>query len=101
LKSTPFLTQRAARIGFIVGQQSRGFAMPTLQIGTRIFHADAQRVASEAERMFRMSPERRRHRLEAAKTKLVRAVASEHGNEATAAARAAAATILSQGIAAI
>jgi hypothetical protein len=75
--------------------------MPMLQIGTRTFHADAERVTSEAERMFRLSPERRRHRLEAAKTRLVRAVTTEHGSEASAAARAAAATILSQGIFAI
>lgn len=75
--------------------------MPMLQIGTRTFHADAERVASEAERMFRMSPERRRHRLEAAKTKLARAIAAERGSESSAAARAAAATILSQGIVAI
>jgi hypothetical protein len=75
--------------------------MRTLRIGTRTFEADEARVASEAERMFRMSPERRRYRLEAAKTRLVRAVAAEHGGEATGAARAAAATILSQGIDAI
>jgi hypothetical protein len=75
--------------------------MRMLRIGTRTFEADEARIASEAERMFRMSPERRRYRLEAAKTRLVRAVAAEHGSEAAGAARAAAATILSQGIDAI
>jgi hypothetical protein len=74
--------------------------MPTLRIGTRTFHADARRVTTEAERMFRMSPERRRHRVEAAKTKLVKAVSSKKGENA-AAAREAAATLLSQGIFAI
>jgi hypothetical protein len=73
--------------------------MPMLQIGTRVFHADDASVAQEAERMFRLSPERRRYRVEAAKSKLVRAVEAEA--EAGAAARHAAATILSQGITAI
>jgi hypothetical protein len=77
-----------------------GLMMPILQIGTRSFHADAHRVTAEAELMFRMSPEQRRYRIEAAKTKLVRAVA-ETGDEASAAAREAVATLLSQGIFAI
>jgi hypothetical protein len=72
--------------------------MATLRIGTRTFHADAGRVASEAERMFKLSPDRRRHRLEGAKTKLVRAIEAAQGGEASAAASGAAAIILSQGI---
>jgi hypothetical protein len=73
--------------------------MPMLQIGTRTFHADEGSVAQEAERMFRLSPERRRYRLDAAKSKLVRAVAADA--DTGAAARHAAATILSQGITSI
>lgn len=97
----PFLTLFVLRIGSILGlAEKEGFAMPTLRIGTRTFHAEAHRVTAEAERMFKMSPERRRHRVEAAKTKLVKAVGSENGDNA-AAAREAAATLLSQGIVAI
>jgi hypothetical protein len=75
--------------------------MPMLRIGTRAFHAESGRVANEAERMFRLSPERRRHRLETAKTKLVRAIDATENGDASAAASAAAAIILSQGIDAI
>ena len=72
--------------------------MPMLRIGTRAFHAEPARVANEAERMFKLSPDRRRHRLEAAKTKLVRAIDAAEDGDASAAASAAAAIILSQGI---
>jgi hypothetical protein len=71
--------------------------VPSLRIGTRVFDADARRVAAEAERMFRLSPERRAHALDAAKTRLVRAVGAER-EAADGAVRRAAATILSQGI---
>ncbi len=41
--------------------------MPTLKIGTRSFDASNARVVREADRMFKLSPERRAHRLERAK----------------------------------
>lgn len=47
--------------------------MPTLKIGTQIFEASNGRVVREADRMFKLSPERRAHRLEKAKTELARA----------------------------
>jgi hypothetical protein len=71
--------------------------MPTLRIGTRVFEADARRVAVEAERIFKLSPVRRQHRLETAKTRISRAIGAER-EASDRAVRHAAATILSQGI---
>jgi hypothetical protein len=71
--------------------------MPVLRIGTRVFEADTRLVVAEAERMFKLSPIRRQHRLDAAKTRLSRAIAA--GRDASdGAVRGAAATILSQAI---
>lgn len=75
--------------------------MPILTIGTRRFETNDRLVAREAERMFRLSPERRRHRLETAKTRLARAASGDRKAAADAIMRQAAATILSQGIHAI
>jgi hypothetical protein len=74
--------------------------MPKLRIGTRVFDADSRLVVAEAERMFKLSPVRRQHRLDAAKTRLSRAVAAER-DASDGEVRSAAATILSQGIAEI
>jgi hypothetical protein len=74
--------------------------MPTLKIGTRTFEASNGRVVREADRMFKLSPERRAHRLEKAKTELAR-IGNAKGSknmEARPAAKQAAAIILSQGI---
>jgi hypothetical protein len=72
--------------------------MPTLIIGTRRFHADRHSVERAAQRMFRMTDAQRRHRLEAAKTQLVRAVDAAPDGVAPGSVRRAAATILAQGI---
>ena len=69
--------------------------MPTLIIGTRRFHADDWRVARAAEKMFPLSEEQRRHRIERAKTQIARSV--DAGREGEAVAEAAAA-LISQGI---
>ena len=69
--------------------------MPTLTIGTRRFRADAWRVARAAEKMFSLTEEQRRYRIERAKTELVRSV--DAGREGEAVADAAAA-LISQGI---
>jgi hypothetical protein len=71
--------------------------MPTLRIGTRVFEADSRLVVAEAERMFKLTPVRRQHRLDAAKTQLSRAIAAER-DASDGAVRGATATILSQGI---
>jgi hypothetical protein len=71
--------------------------MPMLRIGTRVFEADARLVVAEAERMFKLSPMRRQHRIEAAKTQISRAIAAER-DVSNGAVRGAAATIISQGI---
>jgi hypothetical protein len=73
------------------------WTMPTLTIGTRRFTTDDSLVVVEAERMFRLNPDQRRRRLEAAKTQLARA-AGEDLAAAGAIIRRTAATILSQGI---
>ncbi len=54
--------------------------MPTLKIGTRTFEASNGRVVREADRMFKLSPERRAHRLEKAKTALARDAAANGAN---------------------
>ncbi len=73
--------------------------MPTLKIGTRNFEASNARVVRQAERMWKLSPERRAHRLEKAKTDLANAGDRKGGDIAAApATRRAVAIILSQGI---
>ena len=74
--------------------------MPTLKIGTRVFEASNGRVVREADRMFKLSPERRAHRLAKAKTDLARAADAKGGKnmERLPATKRAAAIILSQGI---
>ncbi|HEX7967702.1 MAG TPA: hypothetical protein VF502_05745 [Stellaceae bacterium] len=73
--------------------------MPTLKIGTRTFEASNARVVRQAERMFKLSPERRAHRLEKAKTDLASA-GSKKGDDLARlpATKRAVAVILSQGI---
>ncbi|MGO8918299.1 MAG: hypothetical protein ACLQJR_20560 [Stellaceae bacterium] len=74
--------------------------MPTLTIGTRKFEASNGRIVREAERMFKLSPERRAHRLEKAKTALARAGSAKGGKsmDELPATKQAVAVILSQGI---
>jgi hypothetical protein len=74
--------------------------MLTLKIGTRIFAVSRSHVALEAERMFKLSPVRRAHRLARAKTQLARAGGPKgiEGLERGGAARNAVAIILSQGV---
>ena len=70
--------------------------MPVLTIGPRTFAVSDARRRREAERMFRMSPQRRAHRLNGAKSQLARAAGAAAEN--TGAAKRAAAVILSQAI---
>jgi hypothetical protein len=72
--------------------------MLTLKIGTRSFEVSRSPLR-EAERMFKLSPVRRAHRLERAKTQLARAGGQKGigGLERGGAARNAVAIILSQG----
>jgi hypothetical protein len=74
--------------------------MLTLKIGTRSFEVSRSHVAREAERMFKLSPVRRAHRLERAKTQLARAGGPKgiEGLERAGVARNAVAIIRSQGI---
>jgi hypothetical protein len=74
--------------------------MSTLKIGTRTFEASNARTVREAERMFKLSPERRAYRLEKAKTDLARAADAKGGKsmEALPATKRAVAIILSQGV---
>ncbi len=77
--------------------------VPKLTIGTRSFEVSEHRVLQEAERMFKLSPERRAHRLETAKSQLARAAGGKANTamEQLPATRRAVAIILSQGITAI
>jgi hypothetical protein len=72
--------------------------MSTLTIGTRRFETDEHLVILEAERLFKLSREQRHARVERAKTRIARAVASERDDAASAIIRHSAATLLSQGI---
>jgi hypothetical protein len=76
--------------------------LPTLKIGTRTYNYKASNglVVREADRMFKLSPQHRAHRLETAKTQLARAAAAKSGkNHAPpVSAMRAAAIILSQNI---
>jgi hypothetical protein len=72
--------------------------MPTLTIGTRTYTVSNARVVREAERMFKLTPERRVHRVAGAKSSLARAAGAEGNTEELPATKAAAAIILSQGV---
>jgi hypothetical protein len=72
--------------------------MPTLTIGTRTYSASNARVVREADRMFKLSPERRVHRLANAKSALARAGGVKGSTEDLPATKAAVAIILSQGV---
>jgi hypothetical protein len=69
--------------------------MPTLTIGTRRFHADDWRVTRAAEKMFPLSEEQRRYRIERAKTRIVRSIDAGRQDEVV---EDAAAALISQGI---
>jgi len=71
--------------------------MQQLTIGTRVFRTEERSVVAEAERMFRLSAEQRRYRIEAAKTRIARSVDRER-DDAGVAVREAVATLLSQNI---
>jgi hypothetical protein len=71
--------------------------MPTLTIGTRIYKASNARVVREADRMFKLSPERRLHRLGQAKSVLAR-TSGIKGDAELPATKVAVAIILSQGV---
>ena len=72
--------------------------MPTLTLGKRSYEASENRVIRQAIRMFKISPERRKHRVERAKTQLARAARDKDAPGTIAAAKQAAAVLLSQGI---
>lgn len=72
--------------------------MATLTVGTRSYEVREHRVRRQSERMFTMSAERRTHRLNRAKIQLARSAGDGHSPGATAAAKNAAAILLSQGI---
>jgi hypothetical protein len=72
--------------------------MRTLTIGTRIYKASNARVVREADRMFKLSPERRLHRLGQAKSVLARTSGTKGDAEELPATKVAVAIILSQGV---
>jgi hypothetical protein len=72
--------------------------MSVLTVGTRSYEVSEHRVRRQAERMFKMTAERRAHRLDRAKDRLARAARDKDAAGATAAAKAAAAILLSQDI---
>jgi hypothetical protein len=55
--------------------------MPTLTIGTRTYRASNAGVVGEADQMFKLSPERRVHRLAHAKSALARASGAKGSTE--------------------
>jgi hypothetical protein len=72
-------------------------------MGTRSYEAHSYevseyRVRRQSERMFKMSAERRNHRLDGAKTQLTRSARVGDSAGATSPAKEAAAIMLSQGI---
>jgi hypothetical protein len=72
--------------------------MPTLSVGARSYEVSEHRVRRQSERMFKMSAERRNHRLDRAKMQLARSAREADSENAAAAAKEAAAIMLSQGI---
>jgi hypothetical protein len=71
--------------------------MPTLTIGKRTYEVSEPRVRGQANRMFKMSQERRNHRVEEAKTRLARLARESQSVGIGAAQKQAAAILLSQG----
>ena len=72
--------------------------MPTLILGKRRYEVSEDRVIRHAVRLFKMSPERRKHRVDRAKDQLARSARAEDAPGARAAAKEAAAILLCQGI---
>jgi len=72
--------------------------MSVLTVGTRSYQVNEHRVRRQAERMFKMTAEQRAHRLDSAKNRLARSARDKDSAGATAAAKEAAAILLSQGI---
>jgi len=72
--------------------------MPTLTIGTRTYTCSTARVVRQADRMFKLSPDRRAHRLARAKSALARAGGAKGSTQDQPATKAVAAIILSQGV---
>jgi hypothetical protein len=72
--------------------------MPTLSLGTRSYEVSGYRVRRQSERMFKMSAEQRQHRLDRAKTQMARSGREADSEGAAAAAKEAAAVLLSQDI---
>jgi hypothetical protein len=74
--------------------------MPALTIGTRTFEVSESHVVREAERMFKLSADRRANRLERAKSDLARAGGKKgiESRQQGGGVKKAAAIILSQGI---
>jgi hypothetical protein len=72
--------------------------MPTLTVGKRSYEVSDPRVTRQAERMFKMSPERRQHRIDGAKTQLVRSAKGSQSEGLLGAEKQAAAILLSQGV---
>ena len=72
--------------------------MPTLSVGTRSYEVSEHRVRRQSERMFKVTVEQRNHRVDRAKTQLARSARDKDSYGAAAAAKQAAAILLSQGI---
>lgn len=74
--------------------------MPTLKVGARSIDVSRGRVVVQAERMGKLAPSRREHRLEKAKALLTRGGKGRGGKhiKSQGAERHAAAILLSQGL---
>jgi hypothetical protein len=72
--------------------------MPTLTLAARSYDVGEGRIIRQSVRMSKMSPERRGHRVDRAKTQLARSARNTDAPGATAAAKQAATILLSQGI---
>lgn len=72
--------------------------MPTLTVGKRSYEVSEHRVTRQSERMFKMNAEQKNQRIDRAKTQLARWARDVDTDGAAAAAKEAAAILLSQGI---
>lgn len=74
--------------------------LQVLKIGTRSFEASEERVSREGDRMFKMNPEKRARRADAAKTRLSRAVGASgfEADKRNGAVKQATAILLCQGV---
>ena len=72
--------------------------MATLTVGKRSYEVSEHRVTRQSERMFKMSADQKDQRLDRAKTQLARSARDADSDGAAAAAKEAAAILLSQGI---